>query len=736
MSDWETALESLIDGLTDIVLQLQSTFKYQVPEVVVGRGGISGKSSLPDGTHGKDGTPKPDVEQIEAKVLGLDGRPSDIDVDRVLAFPDQCQMILEKADSYFFTNNPDRYVDAAIYYNRLAKRLAFLGKIDSDAEQQRILTSRLVKAYSYMQDIYGLTSAPWTQLQTIYNRATMNLTRLLSGKDMFGSLQNFAPRMSYLFYEASVTASITNLAIFEKACTDFFGAMKDQSQFATAIKQAQATNKAGLDAADNQITMLNSPNGYLRSNMLTIAEKTPALKAARKSLAKKLEDVEWTVKNNFKLSTEQMVEMLSSIAMAPHEFNTAVQVVGALNKAWTTIEDEQGNAVKKEYVVSQFESCGDTLDSLEEAHKTNDDGQIEVDDPGAMKVIATADSIKKLLQQFKDSIPKDKRDLLSSELDSYINIIEERNTAVLNYNSGLQQLVELIKNRKIYERHAQEIGDQMLALDPELPSIYYWLKRMRSSRRLETMRLLNYAGRAVAFWGPSDFSSFSFNGPGPLRDSTALGSQHESLLSSFNQSVELIQNAVWYQWPEDDQQHGQGIIVPLSDDDVKNLKKPQTDEHGHTFYEAIVDVRPEASSSFDQTANIRLSQVRVWIIGAQVDPVAKRKIMTVDIQHLGEESIWSSTTGREVVFSHVPIRLRCRYDMTTEITDVTQCNGTIVVGRQDMKSYFGGPLDESSVAPIGPFAKWRITVRTDSNPGLKMDLKEVYLEFCGRGLPV
>ena len=36
MSDWETALESLIDGLTDIVLQLQSTFKYQVPEVVVG----------------------------------------------------------------------------------------------------------------------------------------------------------------------------------------------------------------------------------------------------------------------------------------------------------------------------------------------------------------------------------------------------------------------------------------------------------------------------------------------------------------------------------------------------------------------------------------------------------------------------------------------------------------------------------------------------------------------------
>jgi hypothetical protein len=701
-----------------------------------GRGGISGNASIPDGKHGRDGTPNPDIAQVEIKVLGLDGRSSDVDVDQVLAFPDQCQMLIEKADSYFFTNNADRYKDAAIYYNRLAKRLAFIGKIDSDAEQQALLKSRLGKAYMYMQDIYGLTSTPMTQLQTIYNRASMNLSRLVSGKDMFGSIGNFAPRMSYDFYKASVMDSIKVLTVFEETATKFFGAMKDQSKFKAAIDGAAATNETASKAAEYQIETLKSPTGFLQNNLVVIFDKTPLLKEARKSLAKKVEDVEWTLKNNISLSPEKTLEMLASIAMAPHEFNTAVQVVSSLNKGWTTIEDNQGYDIKKEYVVSQFESCGDTLQSLEEAHRTENDGEIEIDDPGAMKVIATADSITKLLQQFKNSIPKEQSEALSKELDSYVKLIDERNTAVLNYNSGLQQLVELIKSKKIYDRQAKEIGGSMLALDPELPAVYFWLKRIRSGRRLETMRLLNYAGRAVAFWGPSDFSSFSFNSPGPLRDSVALLNQHQSLLSSFNDSIELIQDSVWYEWPEDDRQQGQGIMVQLSEDDLGTLKTAQIDENGHTFYEVMVEVRPESTPSFNRITNIRLSQVRVWLLGAQVDAGTSGKIMTVNIQHMGEESIWSSITKKEIAFSHVPIHLMFRYWMTADITDVSQCNGKIAFGHQDMKSYFGGRVDESSVAPIGPFAKWKITVSKEQNPGLQMELKEAYIEFCGRGLPV
>ena len=60
-----------------------------------------------------------------------------------------------------------------------------------------------------------------------------------------------------------------------------------------------------------------------------------------------------------------------------------------------------------------------------------------------------------------------------------------------------------------------------------------------------------------------------------------------------------------------------------------------------------------------------------------------------------------------------------------------------VMGIEGIHNDFtGGKPTEESVAPIGPFSRWRIQVRERENAGLNLStVTAAYMEFCGRDMP-
>ncbi|KAB8223185.1 hypothetical protein BDV33DRAFT_167617 [Aspergillus novoparasiticus] len=137
----------------------------------------------------------------------------------------------------------------------------------------------------------------------------------------------------------------------------------------------------------------------------------------------------------------------------------------------STAKSLYGDAVKKQYIIDQLAQCSETFESPEKAFRTRKDNQIEIDDPGSLKILATKGDIEKILREFKNAIvEKDKKDI-ESALDSFIAVTLNRNNAVLDYNAFLQLLFEASNVREYSKSQAEALGQRMHTLDPNAPAI-------------------------------------------------------------------------------------------------------------------------------------------------------------------------------------------------------------------------------------------------------------------------
>ncbi|KAL3468737.1 hypothetical protein BJX99DRAFT_265867 [Aspergillus californicus] len=737
-------VDNVLDGISSLLQSLKPATQSRLAEVLVtvynavkgdqttlhkqvrqichsdpGPGGIGGTSGTGGDPPGKRGEKGKDIGGIQIVDLHLNGDTEDLAATQVFAFPDQCQMLLNKANQQFFINTTDSRKTASGMYETLMSRLAFLDIIKNHE------SSTLFKAYDNIENTLQITLSGLTQLDSIYSEAKSRFNRLLIGHDMFGHVVEWVPRLSFQYYQKSITNQLSFLEKEEEVTAGYEAALEKGTELSGFVSDSINQLESNKQAANDQIYLLTSPNGPLSINVYKIDNFTPEMKSKRDDIRSRLNKIEF----KYQFDPKLLLDGLGALITSPFNLtglNNALQYGYKVYESTTNVQGLTGK-VKKEYIIRQLSTCADTLDSLAVALKSNKDSSIQLDDPGALKVLATADAIKKILDEFQKAIPEEQQKEIREALDDYMQTVLTRNNAVIDYNSNIQLLLDALQTEEYSSEQINKLGGHIAKIDPTLPSVVFWLRKMRDALRLQLMQYLNYESRAIRFWGLLD--KIPMSSPSPLMDHIALGHTQNQLEAFFDSALEYYSRSVRIVWPYDT--HALGLLYKLSSADI-NLLKISDNAGDHTAY---IRIDPHKTTEiFRDWVDIRLQEVRIWLFGVEIPQAdaAGRKLLSIQVTHGGDETIVDTRT-KSKAFAHDLLHAQFAYD-TAKVSGIHDVPGQSVFTNADLEHEFGIGVvpKETSLAPLGPFARWKLKITQKANPGIRMEnLREGYIEFRG-----
>ena len=643
-------------------------------------------------------------------------------------------MLLNKADDLFFSSNTENWKSAYTLYNTLLDRLQVLDGFQGGD------SSGLFNALKNLETELNVTNNPVVQLKSVYEQANSRRNRLLLGQDMFGHVDSWVPRLSFSFYAQSVEERFGVLESVEDLTAAYEEAFQKETDTHTMINQGISKMVYAQKEAQDKIDLLTSPNGPLVSGVHKISFLTRDMKAKRQLLTKKLENIQFTRKDFDWTIILDAGSLLLSTSLSLKSFLDGMKKGYEIYQKATddsTTKNLGGDAVKKEYIIDQFSQCYETYESLEKAFKTRKNNQIEIDDPGALKIIATKDDIKKILREFKNAIVEESRKAIESALDDFITVTLDRNSAVVEYNASIQLLLEASNILEYSKSQGESLGQRRHTLDPNTPAISFWLRKTRDNMRLELMQRLNYESRAIRFWGLR--KQLEYFSPGPLRSVTELRQGQSNLNAAYENSLNGYANNIRVTWPRNDNE--KGLFYMLSNAELEAFKQRQlltTSKGDDGVYNASIRLNPGASPFGPGRADVRINQVRLWLLGVKVEAdIAGRKPLMVKIAHTGNETL-ESTEGQGLEFSHDTVNIQFEYN-TANVHTPDDFSTSAVFGRQELENnWIGGDTKPtaSTFAAIGPFTGWRFSIRESENVGLDMgSVTAAYVEFRGANRP-
>ena len=656
-----------------------------------------------------------------------------MDVLQAYIFPEQCQMLLNKADEYFFSSDMNNWNNASALYDTLLGRLQVLKAFEDNQNSN----SGLYQALEYLETGLNITNNPVAQLNSIREQARSRRNRLLLGQDMFGHVDNWVPRLSFGFYAQSVVERFSVLELAENLTATYEEAFKKNNDVLRIVDQGISSMASAQKEAEAKIDLLTSRNGPLISGIYKISFLTTDIKLKRQIVKDKLASIQFTDKTDrmfplidaFSTLISTKLELSSFIDLAKKGYETYQKLTPS------TAENMKGDAVKKEYIIDQLAQCGDTLDSLEKALKTKKNDQIAIDDPGAIKVIGTAADIERILREFKNAIPEKERKGIEGSLDDYVAMTLNRNNAILDYNASIQLLLEAYHAREYSKSQGDRLGQKKLQLDPNTPAIVFWLRKTRDNIRLDLMQRLNYESRAIRFWGLQKYLDYS--NPGPLQSVLHLRDGQLRLNNAFESSLNNYASNIRVTWPrgEDDQ----GLFYELKDAELQALKHRQINSDGEKgSYHVSIQLEPGADPFGPGRADVRINQVRLWLLGVKLaEDNAQRKRLMVNITHTGNE-ILEDASRQKLEFAHDTVNIQFEYD-TARVQTKDDFSTKVVFSRQGIESNWSGgdtPPTASTFAAIGPFTVWHFSIRESENRGLDMgSVSAAFVEFRGANQP-
>lgn len=725
-------LSSFLDALRSSMMNEPMGFTSDVCALAGGRGGPGGSGRTAQDKSGARGKDQPSNKARVLLASLSSDHAADCLVDQAIASPEQCQMLLDKADRLYFTGDIFQYPQAVRLYTKLTQRLGFMDVMVKDKVKNLRTTSPLAKALQDLEYRYALTTDTVSQLDRIYSTAQRRLSGIRLNQDLWRHSDVWVPRLSLAYYGNRVDKMIQNFKDVEATFKAYAHAEQKQQMTENQLEQVQMANGAMERAATAQIDSILEAGGELEQAADAIELCRPRLVETRAVLGAPLQKMQDAIQTQFHITADSVMEAMSMLSMAPEGFAAVVQAADVVHKAETKVEDARGNLIKKSYVVHQVEKCEGSLSSLAATFSTINKGDLTADDPGYAKIFATAADIEAILDDFSERVPAIAGEV-KKQLAAFLSVVTKRNGCVLHYNG----LIETLQKLEAVHRHcvseAQRLGEHASSLSPSLPAIYFWLKTLKRESLLQIMQQLNSQARALSFWGPMPVKSVAFAPPGPMDGSLQLRLHQETLTSLFEKSYEVFQSGGWNSWPEDKSFRSEGIRVPLKTSAIESLQESN---------ETLLTITPQSHTDFLDMANVRVTQVRVWLLGATVsahDPDAPhpRYPLRVQITHCGDDTIWRPD-GRPCVFRHAPVTMQFSYETTKFNESEGQCSGAhdLVYGRQDIEhDYAGGPSAPGAAdkPPIGPFGDWKVVVRKDVNPDLNLDgVTAGWIEFCGR----
>jgi hypothetical protein len=150
-------------------------------------------------------------------------------------------------------------------------------------------------------------------------------------------------------------------------------------------------------------------------------------------------------------------------------------------------------------------------------------------------------------------------------------------------------------------------------IDSGLPAIVNFLRKTRDDFALAIMREIDAGARAIRFWGlPHDLPE---RPDSLLRGAAALDDAREHLNTIFKACLKDQASSVWSSWPA--KEKDRGVMCKVDESTLQALKTSRIDpKSGKKIYTASVPLFPEYPGLESLQANVRLHQVRFWIMNA------------------------------------------------------------------------------------------------------------------------
>ena len=329
-------------------------------------------------------------------------------------------------------------------------------------------------------------------------------------------------------------------------------------------------------------------------------------------------------------------------------------------------------------------------------------------------------------------------------------------------------MIDLRGELRRCERQRETVSGKLATQSaPNLPAIMTFVSGLYERAKADCISELYMASRARAFWGLESYRSFYDRlGRNPGRiDHAQLKAAATTITADLLAALERARRTP-NRFPAGGRAEGSlGVVVVLNRVDHRQLFEDLEEDHEGEF--ELVPATPESRkprSDFEPTwaawcgatppppddpnpfhgkADVRLTKVRAWMCGMRTSNGEH----DVTLVHLGPERFCrpdGDLYPDSGYVTHAPTQIPFRYKAGNlgfdPLRPMPFTPGQLfgdVAGTEDGDLGFpalgGSELPEkSSYAPIGPFAKWRLIVRPQDNPGLDLShLDWIVLDFHG-----
>lgn len=659
-----------------------------------GHGG-NGKTMGKDGEDGKVG---------EANFFGeLDTKSAIKRKNFPCVHPDQCLMLLQKAKMHYFSadsiNNVEGYKKAAILLDRLIKRT------------EAFEDDEVAEYYSSIEkDIKANDSV--TTFRSIFQEADALLNQLKNGLDFYGNKDNEVPLVSLSFYKSQFKVLLENLDKMETAYNNYCEDKKNTQKAVDALKEARQLAKSRINQYEIKIK-------EQRDTLKVVADNIAYFNKKAENMKTKVEDAINKVKDKINMASGYNIEdFLSTIAMCGFAPKSALLIASQLGeffyKSNSTIDTYEGIHIKKEYIVKNIRACEADLDSLKQEYKQLKDGTLKVEDIGGTKLLVEEERLMNILEQFYNKFPND-IDNVKNIFQDYINITLERNEKIIEYNSIISNILNLIISNKTNQLKINKINDDTLSIiDFTFPYVKNYMKKIYDEARVQILHEIYLVEKAYRYWALSNnnFIATTFgNNPISKITSPMLRAAQGDILNLYAMAKEERGRDA-QTFPSNPNE--QGLFYKF-DKNKLNIYIDQLKEDNEIDFKikAVLPSTTKEESVFAGIADIRMTKVRAWIKGIKTNDNEVR----IDIIHCGKEEIVNSE-GDLFCFTHKPV--------TT----------MFVYNNKDNRIRIDGDIGkkEGSYAPLSPFTTWRIKVDPIYNKGLDLsEVTDIQIELWGTG---
>jgi hypothetical protein len=680
----------------------------------------------PDGPRGSDGEEGSNLWRPLPSPSVLYGK-----ADHATASYAYCSMLLERARRDYMRGDP---VSNPASLNDAQLRLSWLYDVLSRFADRS-------QTWTEAEDILG------SQLFT----NVFNLLRQIRGtSDHADPLDAFGYRYDHIaFYPLNrflkdIEQSKQWFQDLETSYHDYLAALTDKTQAQTKRQLVQDKTAGALEAHRQELKATWTELNTLASDLV---DATAHMQDRKSDALIELKNVEHDLLSQTKcVGLDDMTSALQMLAFVPPiekgeggmSFSPAgglmagVEAYTLLTKdtATTSLVDGDGQTteVKTDYLVNRVRSISGTLQSLQETYTANKAGIVD----DSEKALATAQSINDMLDKLENAIGGDAAATARKATDAYVEIINHRSTAILQYNERLASIRKLSADYRDLQQRQSKLGEQLDGdADGVLrPEIVSWMSRAYEMTRSGMMRMCYGLGRSYRFTmlqePPTDFGELLKQDPRGFNSKTV-----DELLMSYQQRTETDAHvpSIFPANPEDVVNGGDGGVHVLID--AKPTLERFRRTHSHIFF-LSPDKDPlfsTVASPFEGMVNVRIAAVCVWLDGIALEAGQQMSISVTRDGAAGDMFVASG--GDRHSFTHSPVRSQFRYSRQSGSAGANRMAAVPASLSTPAFDYTGKAFDIGDYAMPGPFGIWKIAldpdacVDTSKGDRPKLDLKEV-----------